>query len=130
VTGTIISPSRDLNGVPKADKPTLTSTNLVSIGQSAPRLVGPVEDVAPNEEHGRLLVLGREIVIERIVCAVGSIVESVAHRPGFRYVTHVGGYSRDLRGCTMSESEPCWKTQKNGERRFLFAKWGSDSARR
>ena len=82
----------------------------MSIGQSPPRLIGPVEDVAPDEEHGRLLVLGREIVIERIVGAVGSVVESVAHRPGFRYVTHVGGYSRELRGLTMSECEPCWKS--------------------
>ena len=71
----------------------LTNTNLMAVRESALCLERPVEDAAPDVEHGRLLVLTREKVVKRIVGAVGSVVESVADRLGLRYAGHVWGYS-------------------------------------
>ena len=56
-------------------------------------LEGPVEDAAPDEEHRRLLILAREEIIKRIVRAIRPVIESVAHRSGLRYASHVWGYT-------------------------------------
>ena len=68
----------------------LTSTDLVPVSNSALRLKWPVEDVAPDEEHGRLLVLARQKVVKRVVRAVGSVVKRVAHRLWFWDVEYIG----------------------------------------
>jgi hypothetical protein len=61
----------------------------MAVGKSALRLERPVEDAAPDVKHGRLLVLAHEEVVECVVGAVGSVVESVAHRLGLRDASHV-----------------------------------------
>ena len=63
----------------------------MAVRKSALRLEWPVEDAAPDVEHGRLLVLAREEVVKYVVGAVGSVVESVADRLGLRYASHVWG---------------------------------------
>ena len=73
-----------------SEEKALTSTDLVPVSNSALGLKGPVEDIAPDVEHGRLLVLAREKVVKRVVRAVGAVVKRVAHRLGFRNVEYIG----------------------------------------
>ncbi len=49
----------------------------------------PVKYVAPNVVHGRLLILAREEVVERVVRAVGPIVEPVPDRLGLRHARYI-----------------------------------------
>jgi len=67
----------------------LTSTDLMPVNNSALRLEWPVEDIAPDEEHGRLLVLALEIVVKDVVRAIGSVVKRIAHGLGFRNVEYI-----------------------------------------
>ena len=60
------------------------------VSNSALRLERPVENVAPDVEHSRLLVLAREIVVKRVVRAIGAVVKRVAYRLGFRNVEYIG----------------------------------------
>ena len=60
------------------------------VSNSTLRLEWPVENVAPDEEHGRLLVLAREIVVKSVLRAVGSVVKRVAHRLWFWDVEYIG----------------------------------------
>jgi hypothetical protein len=64
---------------PVPEREALTGANLMSVRKGALRLKGPVKNITPNIEHGRLLVLAGEIVIERIMCAVWSIIECISH---------------------------------------------------
>ena len=59
------------------------------VNNCALRLEWPVEDVAPDEEHGCLLVLALEIVVKDVVRAIGSVVKPIAHRLGFRNVEYI-----------------------------------------
>lgn len=67
----------------------LTSTDFMPVSNSALRFEWPVEDVAPDKEHGRLLVLAREEIVKDVVRAVGSVVKPVAHRLGFRNAGYI-----------------------------------------
>ena len=67
----------------------LTSTDLMPVNNSALRLEWPVDDIAPDEEHGRLLVLALKIVVKDVVRAIGSVVKRIAHGLGFRNVEYI-----------------------------------------
>jgi hypothetical protein len=74
--------------VPKKGR-TLTGANFVAVRNAALCLKRPVENVTPNVEHCRFLLLAREIVIEGIMRAVWPVIEGIAHRPGFGYASDV-----------------------------------------
>jgi hypothetical protein len=78
----------------------------MTVRNGALRLKRPVENITPDVEHRRFLVLAREIVIEDIMCAVWPVIEAVTHRLGFGYASHVWGYSCDLRGRTLMDGPP------------------------
>lgn len=49
----------------------------------------PVENITPDVEHCRFLILAREIVVKGIMRAVWPVIERVAHRPGFGYARNI-----------------------------------------
>ena len=67
----------------------------------------PVHHIAPNVEQGRLLILTREEVVERIVRAVGPIVEPVTHGLGLRYASYIHRQPWYLRGNALGSGPPC-----------------------
>ena len=59
------------------------------ICKGAQHLKGPVENITPNVEHRRLLVLAGEIVIEGILCMAWSVIERVSPWIGSGKTSHV-----------------------------------------
>ena len=78
----------------------------MAVSKSALRLKRPVENITPDVERCRLLVLARKIVIEDIMGTVWPVVEPVAHGVGFGYTSYVWGYSSDLRCRTLMVRPP------------------------
>ncbi len=67
----------------------------------------PVKHIAPDVVHGRLLILAREEVVERIVRAVGPIIEPVPHRLGLRHARHIHRQPCELRRRALANRPPC-----------------------
>ena len=78
----------------------------MAVSKSALRLKRTVENITPNVEHCRLLILARKIVIEDIMGTVWPVIEPVAHGVGFGYTSYVWGYSSDLRYRTLMVRPP------------------------
>ena len=78
----------------------------MAVSKSALRLKRTVENITPNVEHCRLLILARKIVIEDIMGTVWPVIEPVAHDVGFGYTSYVWGYSSDLRYRTLMVRPP------------------------
>lgn len=69
----------------------------MTIRKRALRLKWPVQNITPNVEHRRLLVLARKVVVEHIVRAIRPVVEPVTQCLGFWHGRHVRRQSWDLR---------------------------------
>lgn len=73
-------------------------TDLVAVVLGADSLDGPVDNVGANEEHGGLLVLLREEVVESVVRAVGSVVKAKTPSLGLGNGGNVGSETGRRRG--------------------------------
>ena len=79
----------------------------MAVGQRTLRLKRPVHDVAPDEVHRRLLVLGLQVVVECVMRAVRAVVESVPDRLGLRDTRHIGLETGKLGRRTFVCGPPC-----------------------
>ena len=61
----------------------------MAVSKSALRPKRPIENITPDVEHCRLLVLARKIVVEDIMGTVWPVVKPVAHGVGFRHTRYV-----------------------------------------
>lgn len=66
--------------------------DFVPVGDSTLRLDRMIHDIRADVEHGRLLALLGEEIVEDIVRAVGAIIETIAHR---QRLGHIPGVVRE-----------------------------------